>query len=207
MKKLRRIARKIFERCGLRKTPFFIRDNPDFEHVAAGEFSYGKPLIMGWDGTPETRVTIGRFCSIADGVRMLLRVNHPIHSASTYPVAKILGVHHDEPYEWCSGPIVIGNDVWIGQDAVIHGGVTLGHGAVVAGHAIVTTDVPPYGIVAGNPARLVKYRFDDATIQMLLEIQWWDWPMPTIREHAVLLSTGRVDRFLKVSESISAKIG
>ncbi len=183
-----------------------MKDNPNLAHIQAGEFSYGQPLIMGWDGTPETKVTIGRFCSFADGVRMLLRVNHPIHSPSTYPLAKILGIDHDEPYEWSGGPIVIGHDVWIGQDAVILGGVTLGHGSIVAGHAIVTKDVPPYGIAAGNPARLVKHRFDDATIQRLLEIQWWDWPLPTIREHAVLLSTGRVDRFLKVSESISANV-
>lgn len=203
MKRLVRIARKILERTGIRNSPFFIRDNPDFAHVEAGEFSYGKPLIMGWDGTAETQVTIGKFCSIADGVRMLLRVNHPLNAASTYPMAMILGVDYNKPYEWSRGPIIIGHDVWIGQDAVILGGVTLGHGSVVAGHALVTKDVPPYGIVAGNPARLVKHRFDEAVIRKLLDIKWWDWPLARIREHAALLSSGRIQEFLKMAEAIS----
>jgi acetyltransferase-like isoleucine patch superfamily enzyme len=202
MNTCRRIFRKALERVGVRKAPFFIRDNPDFAHIAAGKFSYGKPLIMGWDGTPETQVTIGKFCSIADGVRMLLRVNHPIHSPSTYPLTKILEVHHDGQYEWSRGPIMIGHDVWIGQDAVIIGGVTINHGAVVANHAIVTKDVPPYGIVAGNPARLVKLRFDEPTIKKLLQIQWWNWSDVLIKKHAILLSMGKIDDFSKLADQI-----
>ncbi|HSH95614.1 MAG TPA: CatB-related O-acetyltransferase [Roseimicrobium sp.] len=169
---------KALEWVGLRRPPFFIRDNPDYSHIPAGEYSYGKPLIMGWDGTPETRVTIGRFCSFADGVRILLRVNHPIHSASTYPVAKILGVPCTGPYEWSQGP------------------VSIGHGAVIAANSVVTEDVPPYGIAAGNPARIVRRRFDEETVRSLLEIPWWDWPMADIRQHAVLLFSGDVATFL-----------
>lgn len=195
---MRRRIRKVLERLGLRQAPFFLKGNPDFSHISAGRYSYGKPLIMGWDGTPETAVSIGSFCSIADGVRFMLKVNHPVHTPSTYPVAKIFGLQNDQPYEWSKGPICIGHDVWIGMHAVVLGGVTIGDGAIVGAHAMVTKDVPPYAIVGGNPAKVLKYRFDELTIARLQELQWWNWDEDTIRKHAVLLSNGRVEDLLAV---------
>lgn len=186
----------MLERLGLRQAPFFLKDNPDFSHISAGRFSYGKPLIMGWDGTPEAAVSIGSFCSIADGVRFMLKVNHPVHSTTTYPLAKIFGLQNGQPYEWSRGPISIGHDVWIGMHAVVLGGVTIGDGAIVGAHAIVTKDVPPYAIVVGNPAKIVRYRFDEVTIARLRELKWWTWHEDAIRKHAVLLSNGRVEDLL-----------
>ena len=202
MRPASRLLRKLLEYSGVISAPFFLNENPDYAHIAAGEFSYGKPLIMGWDGSSETRVSIGKFCSIADGVRMQLRVNHPVHSPSTYPLARILGVQDSASYEWSAGPITIGHDVWIGQDALILGGVSIGHGAIVAARAVVTKDVPPYGIAAGNPARIVKSRFEQETVKKLLELQWWDWPIATIKEHASLLSTGTVEQLCAVRENL-----
>jgi acetyltransferase-like isoleucine patch superfamily enzyme len=203
MQNIKRLLRKLLELTKLRQPPFFISDNPDFSHIKSGKFSYGKPLIMGWDGTSETKVTIGRFCSIADGVRILLRVNHPIDAPSTYPFSRVMGIDTREPYEWSRGPVVIGHDVWIGQDAVIMGGVNIGNGAVIAAKSVLTKDVPPYGIVAGNPARLIKKRFDDETIKALSDICWWDWPESLIRQHAQLLSHGKIGDFLQIAAKVS----
>ena len=107
------------------------------------------------------------------------------------------------PYEWGRGPVSIGHDVWIAHDAVIFGGVTLGNGCIIGAKAIVTKDVAAYDIVAGNPARLVKKRFDDATIEKLQAIRWWDWPEPLIRQHASLLSHGPIDEFLRIAQGLT----
>ena len=201
-----RFLRKILELAGLKKKPFFICDNPDYSNISAGEFSYGKPLIItgaSRSNDPDVKVTIGKFCSIADGTTFMLRVNHPINSASTYPIAKILLNSDTNPYEWSRGPISIGHDVWIGHRATILGGVTLGHGSVVAAHAVVTRDVPPYAVAAGNPARIVKYRFSDETISMMLDIEWWDWPISLIIENSILISQGQIHEFLMFAETFS----
>ena len=123
---------------------------------------------------PET-VVVGKYCSIgkcffvADG-------NHDPSFASTYPFAE-LGVCDDAPQNNLEKRVpVVGNDVWIGENAWIYSGVVVGDGAVVAGNAVVTKDVPPYGVVVGNPARLVKYRFDDDLIERYTRVKWWDLP-------------------------------
>ena len=133
----------------------------------------------------------------------MLRVNHPIDSASTYPIERILLNSPTIPFVWSRGPISIGHDVWIGYKATILGGVTLGHGSVVAAHAVVTRDVPPYAVVAGNPARIVKYRFTDEIISMMLDIEWWDWPISLIREKSTLISQGQIQKFLQFAKTIS----
>lgn len=198
-----RLLRRALERAGLSRAPASLREDPDYAHIDAGAFSYGRPLIIGHDGSPETAVSIGKFCSIADGVRILLRVNHPLDAPSTFPVDVILARADPRSYARSRGPVRIGHDVWIGQDAVIMGGVTLGNGAVVGAKAVVTRDVPPYGIVAGNPARLVRSRFPDAIIAQLEAAQWWDWPVERIREHAHLLTHGPIEEFLR----LAAKVG
>ena len=205
MLRYRKYFRKILELAGLRKRPFFICDNPDYSHISAGEFSYGKPLIIGTSGRygPDVKVSIGKFCSIADGSCFMLRVNHPIDSASTYPIERILLNSPTIPFVWSRGPISIGHDVWIGYKATILGGVTLGHGSVVAAHAVVTRDVPPYAVVAGNPAHIVKYRFTDEIISMMLDIEWWDWPISLIREKSTLISQGQIQKFLQFAKTIS----
>lgn len=115
----------------------------------------------------DTWLKIGSYCSIAEGVRFLLAGEHQLHSISTYPFkVKIFG----EAYEAGSkGDIIVQDDVWIGTNAVICSGVTIGQGAVVAAGAVVTKDVAPYAIVGGNPARLIKYRFDEPLREKLTQ--------------------------------------
>lgn len=127
------------------------------------------------------RLTVGKFCSIACGARFLMNsANHAMSSLSTY----VFPIFHEEwdhgmkvTEAWDRrGDIVVGNDVWIGYEAVILSGVTIGDGAIVAARAVVTKDVPPYTVVGGVPARPIRRRFDQETISGLLELRWWDWP-------------------------------
>ncbi|WP_417795310.1 Vat family streptogramin A O-acetyltransferase [Terasakiella pusilla] len=123
---------------------------------------------------------IGKFCAIAKNVTFIMNgANHKLSGFSTYPFQifgkgweKVMPDTTDLPFK---GDTEIGHDVWIGYDATIMPGVKIGHGAVIASKSVVTSDVPPYSIVGGNPAQLIKKRFDDQTIQNLLDIAWWDW--------------------------------
>lgn len=164
----------------------FVNDPRDFER---NNVLYHYPI----NGD---HLVIGRFCSIACGVRFLFTsANHTLRSLSTYPfpiffeewdldVAQITEAWDNK------GDIHIGNDVWIGYEAVVMGGVTIGDGAIVAACAVVTKDVPPYTIVGGVPARPIRKRFDDETIARLLAVRWWEWPLEKIQEHLQEIQRG-----------------
>lgn len=132
------------------------------------------------------KLIIGRFCAIAEGARFIMNgANHALSGFSTYPF-NIFGHGWEKGFDkstWTKeirGDTVIGNDVWIGMEAVIMPGVTVGDGAVIAAKAVVTHDVPPYAIYAGNPAKVVKMRFDEFTIKRLLKLAWWNWSVEKI---------------------------
>lgn len=132
----------------------------------------------------EERLVIGRFCAIATGVRFIMSgANHALDGLSTFPFS-IFGEGWEDPaQDWRKGrrgDTLVGNDVWIGMDATIMPGVRVGDGAIIGSLAVVARDVPPFGIVAGNPARVVKYRFDEETIARLLKVAWWNWPADKI---------------------------
>jgi virginiamycin A acetyltransferase len=131
----------------------------------------------------DDRLTIGKFCSIAHGSSFVLNGgNHFADRLSTFPFP-IFGEAFGapDPGPWPDkGGITIGHDVWIGWDATILPGVTVGHGAIIAAKAVVASDVPPYAIVAGNPARIVKFRLREADIARMLDLAWWDWPVERI---------------------------
>ena len=145
------------------------------------------------------RLVIGKFCSIACGARFLFNsANHTMGSLSTYPFPLFFeewGLDRtDVAQAWDNkGDIVIGNDVWIGYEAVIMAGVTIGDGAVIGARAVVTKDVPPYTIVGGVPARPIRLRFLQQTVDALLELAWWDWPKEQIAANLRWIQSGRID--------------
>jgi len=130
-------------------------------------------------------VTVGNFTSIADGVMFCGSMNHVVvthpKAVSTFPFTHSWKVDYFEE-SVSRGPILIGNDVWIGRDAVIMDGVTIGDGAIIGIKAVVTKDIPPYAVVAGNPAVIKKYRYTEIQIKQLLQIRWWTWDNTLIRE-------------------------
>lgn len=145
------------------------------------------------------RLLIGRFCSIACGAKFLFNsANHTMHSLSTYTFPIFfeewdLDIKNVAAAWDNKGDIVIGNDVWIGYEAVIMAGVTIGDGAIIGTRAVVTKDVPPYTIVGGIPAKPIRKRFDDETISALLRLKWWDWPKKKIAANLDAIQSGRLD--------------
>ena len=148
----------------------------------------------------DDKLIIGKFCSIACGTKFLFNsANHRMNSLSTYPFTLFFeewGLdRQDVADSWDNkGDIIIGNDVWIGYEAVILTGVTIGDGAIVGTRAVVTKDVPPYTIVGGVPARPIKKRFSEETIEKLLELQWWDWPPEKLAENIDLIQKGCIEQ-------------
>jgi acetyltransferase-like isoleucine patch superfamily enzyme len=152
-----------------------------------GVFGMDNALIGKWtyvDGqrariylfSKDDKVEIGKFCSIADGVKILSGGEHGhLLRVANYPMRAYFLNIRPYPDALNNGPVIIGNDVWIGSHAIVLSGINIGDGAVVGAGAVVSKDIPPYGIAVGNPARIVKYRFSEDIIQKLLAIKWWDW--------------------------------
>lgn len=146
------------------------------------------------------KLIIGNFCSIACGAKFLFNsANHTMSSLSTYPFPLFFEEwdlkREDVTSSWDNkGDIVIGNDVWIGYEAVILAGVTIGDGAIIGTRAVVTRDVPPYTIAGGIPAKPIRKRFDDKTISHLLQLKWWDWPKEKIAENINAIKMGLVEQ-------------
>ena len=149
----------------------------------------------------QDKLIIGKFCSIACGAKFLFNsANHNLSSLSTYPFHIFFEEWDldakDVTDAWDNkGDIVIGNDVWIDYEAVILAGVTIGDGAVIGTRAVVTKDVPPYTIVGGVPAKPIRKRFPEGTIELLLQLKWWDWTEERIRQHLSEIQSGNVEHF------------
>lgn len=145
------------------------------------------------------KLVIGKFCSIACGAKFLFTsANHTLRSLSTYPFPLFFeewGLDRAHvPQAWDNkGDIVVGNDVWIGYEAILLSGVTIGDGAIIGTRAVVTQDVPPYTIVGGVPAKPIRRRFDDATIDALLALRWWDWPREKLAQNIAAIQAGQLE--------------
>ena len=144
------------------------------------------------------KLVIGKFCSVACGAKFLFNsANHTLDSLSTYPFPIFFEEWNldvkDITKAWDNkGDIVIGNDVWIGYEAVILAGVTIGDGAVIGTRAVVTKDVPPYTIVGGIPAKPIKKRFSQENINALLKLKWWDWSKEKLTQHISDIQSGNI---------------
>jgi acetyltransferase-like isoleucine patch superfamily enzyme len=143
-----------------------------------GRFEIGKHTLISEEAEvrsyrgPRT-VKVGKFCSIGRA-RFIIDANHNPYYASTFPFKELWLSHKAPENELRKYVPSVGNDCWLGDDCHIYSGVAIQDGAIVAGNSVVTKDVPPYAIVAGNPAKVVKYRFDEVTIERLLNVKWWD---------------------------------
>ena len=167
----------------------FVRDPRDFE----------KSNVLYHYPVNHDKLVIGKFCSIACGAKFIFTsANHTMKSLSTYPfpiffeewgldIANVTDAWDNK------GDIVIGNDVWIGYEAVILSGVTVGDGAIIGTRAVVTKDVPPYTIVGGVPARHIRRRFDEKTASRLMELKWWEWSDEKIKENLPAIQSGRIN--------------
>ena len=177
--------------------------------VSIGRCTYGvtESSINSWGSGG---LSIGRYCSVAEGVSFFLGGEHRTDVITTYPLGHTSS-HGGRLYKFLGhpmskGPILIGHDVWIGNGAKILSGVSIGTGAVIGAGAVVTKSVGPYEIWAGNPARKVKTRFSSDVIDALLRIAWWDWPLDLIETHQTILTVPPdeqiIARVLKISEDI-----
>lgn len=168
----------------------FVNDPRDFEK---NNVLYHYPIN-------HDKLIIGKFCSIACGARFLFNsANHTMNSLSTYPFPLFFeewGLKQNEVTKaWDNkGDIVIGNDVWIGYEAVIMAGVTVGDGAVIGSRAVVTKDIPPYTVVGGIPAKVIKERFSKEIIDALLQIKWWDWTVEKIAQNIEAIQNGLFEK-------------
>ncbi|MDR0292070.1 MAG: CatB-related O-acetyltransferase [Elusimicrobium sp.] len=151
--------------------------------ISVGKYSHSNgTFIQCWD--PSIKLTIGSFCSIAQNTHIICGGEHDAHWVSTYPFIprhKIKRLEHLSTKKH-KGDIVIGNDVWIGANAVILSGVKIGNGAIVAAGAVVVKDVPDYAVAGGVPAKVIKYRFSEDIIKKLSEIKWWNWDLDKVLE-------------------------
>jgi virginiamycin A acetyltransferase len=181
----------------------FMNENPGYSEFSIGIYSYGAPEVLRWG---EATLRIGNFCGIANGVVILVGggSEHRIDWITSYPFNVVFkeSWHHVE-HPSAKGDVIIGNDVWIGLNALILSGVRIGDGAVIGASSVVTRDVPPYAIVGGNPARVIRMRFSQDKIDQLLRIKWWNWSFEKIRENMPLLLSERIDEFIDAnSESV-----
>ncbi len=170
----------------------FVHDPRDFE----------KNSVLYHYPVNNDKLAIGKFCSIACGAKFLFTsANHTMQSLSTYPFPLFYeewGLERAAVTDaWDNrGDIIIGNDVWIGYEAVILSGVKIGDGAIIGTRAVVTKDVPPYTIVGGVPAKMIRKRFSDETISQLLKLQWWDWPKDKIARNTGAIQSGDISRLI-----------
>lgn len=167
---------------------------PTDSRVSVGRFTYGNPQFMLWDDSE--RIKIGSFCSIADEVVIFGGGEHRTDWVTTFP----LRIAFDDPLKGkdghpaSKGETKIGNDVWIGFRAMILSGVTIGDGVVIGAGAVVAADVPPYAIVAGNPAKVIRLRFAPNVIKRLLELRWWEWDINKIKTSISLLCSADTEK-------------
>jgi chloramphenicol O-acetyltransferase type B len=201
---------------------YFIKDHLTNPNIVAGDYSYYSGFYHGrhfeenvWYLDPQRqgvdRLLIGKFCSIASGATFVLGGNqgHRADWITAFPFYWLPSLEISDSLDGFEGKgdTVVGNDVWIGAEALILPGVRIGDGAVIGARAVVSRDVSPYAIVVGNPAKEVRKRFSERQVEILLRVRWWDWDLEQIRRHARLLSSGNVEALASVGERSACQTG
>ena len=207
---------KIYPRTGDNQTVYLnavikdpqieVGDYTIYNDFVANPLQFEKNNVLYHYPIHREKLIIGKFCSIACGTKFLFNcANHTLKSLSTYTFPLFYEEWELEKSNittaWDNkGDIVIGNDVWIGYEAVIMAGVHIGDGAIIAARAVVTKDVPPYTIVGGTPAKEIRKRFDAEVIQQLLMLKWWDWSADNIRQCLPYIMEGKINELLTIKK-------
>lgn len=184
----------------IKKFVYFLRLILHLNHQTSnhikGKYTYGNPEVYNW--TNKYKLYIGNFCSIADNVVIIVDGNHRSDWISTYPFSEFFkDIIKNTGHPSGKGNMKIGNDVWIGNGVLILPGVNIGDGAVIGAGSVVTKNVDNYEIVAGNPAKHIRYRFIKDEIDALEKIKWWNWPIGKIKANIELLQSPNIDEFIK----------
>ena len=212
------MMKKIYPRTGDKQTVYLnavvkdsqieIGDYTIYNDFVADPQLFDKNNVLNHYPIHREKLIIGKFCSIACGAKFLFNcANHTLKSLSTYTFPLFYEEWGLEKANvtaaWDNkGDIIIGNDVWIGYEAVIMAGVHIGDGAIIAAHAVVTKDVPPYTIVGGTPAKEIRKRFDTDVIEQLLMLKWWEWSIDKIRQYLPYIEKGYLNKLLTVEKDI-----
>ena len=193
----------VFLKNFVRASNIFVGDYTYFDDRRHGPDKFEEYNVLYNYDFSKVKLVIGKFCAIAAETRFIMTGDHKLDAISTYPFP-IFGCGWENAFNLfdlpVKGDILIGNDVWLGYDSLVMNGVTIGNGAIIAARAVVVKDVPAYSIVAGNPAKVVKMRFDDTTIERLLKIAWWDWDIIKINKHLKIICHLNVDELEEASK-------
>jgi len=177
----------------------------EFTYIADSEFESHVTHFYPWS---RDKLIIGKFCQIASGVEFVMNdANHQMNAVSTFPFYTLEGWNMEAPQSSdmpFKGNTEIGNDVWIGQNAVILPGTHIGDGAVVGLNSVVGGNIPPYTIVAGNPAKEIRKRFDDELIELMLKFKWWDKTIEEINQLIPILTCSNLERVKEKLKKINA---
>lgn len=165
-------------------------------NLTIGEYTYGHPKIYQWHDY--YKVIIGKFCSISNDVIIIVDGNHRTDWVAMYPFGELIrDIPKNSGHNQGKGDIIIGNDVWIGANVLILPGVKIGDGAVIGAGSVITKSIDDYEIVAGNPAKHVRYRFNKDQIKALKRINWWNWSIKKIKTNTEMLQSDNIEEFIK----------
>lgn len=179
----------------------FRKRYPNYE---LGVGTYGMPIVHDWE--EGTTLRIGAYCSIAGNTQIFLGGQHCINWVTNYPFPAFMPeASHIKNPSSSRGDVVIGNDVWLCSNCTILSGVTIGHGAVIASGAVISRDVEPYAVMAGNPAKKIRWRFDEPTRSALLASSWWNWPEEEIRQIVDKLCSDNIAEFIDYANLRNSK--